>query len=276
MKTQILSTLLMLSTLPAAHAQEPVPPPPAKPEPAPEKEPFHIPPMPGARPIEDDLQKQLAELFATVELRLRAIDTQMYDAAAGRVPIKPVAGSGIEDLLRKGQQAQAPQSIGELLKSASQDSKTTQEEILRILEIARQMNSQSQSQSQGSGQGQSKPQPGGKSPLDGQSGQQPGGREQTPEGPGSKPEGNKPGEGDEPKDGTQPDVPNKPTENRAGKPPPNSAAGARSAADDADRWGDLPVRAREIFRVEGASDLPPQYRDWIDGYYRRLQGLERR
>jgi hypothetical protein len=42
------------------------------------------------------------------------------------------------------------------------------------------------------------------------------------------------------------------------------------APDFGDRWGDLPIQAREVFRNEGSSDLPPQYRDWIDAYYVRL------
>ena len=41
-------------------------------------------------------------------------------------------------------------------------------------------------------------------------------------------------------------------------------------ADARDRWGHLPVQVREIFRVQGADDMPPRFRDWIDAYYRRL------
>jgi hypothetical protein len=37
-----------------------------------------------------------------------------------------------------------------------------------------------------------------------------------------------------------------------------------------DRWGDLPIQVREVFRTEGGADLPPQYPDWIDGYYKKL------
>ena len=40
--------------------------------------------------------------------------------------------------------------------------------------------------------------------------------------------------------------------------------------DAVDRWGDLPLHAREVFRVEGGGDLPAQYRAWIDSYYRKL------
>jgi hypothetical protein len=32
----------------------------------------------------------------------------------------------------------------------------------------------------------------------------------------------------------------------------------------------LPVHARDVFRTQGGRDLPPRYRDAIDGYYRRL------
>ena len=43
------------------------------------------------------------------------------------------------------------------------------------------------------------------------------------------------------------------------------------APDDRERWGDLPLQVRDLFRSEGSSaDLPAQYRDWIDAYHRRL------
>ncbi len=35
-------------------------------------------------------------------------------------------------------------------------------------------------------------------------------------------------------------------------------------------WGELPIHLRDIFRAEGGVDVPAQYRDWIDSYYRRL------
>lgn len=264
----------------AVAAQEPVrpggPPPEGTPKPErPEKPPLELPPLPGG--AENDQQRELVELFGKVERRLRAIDTQMYEAAAGRVPTKPVAGSGIEELLREGKSAKTPENVAELLQSASQDSRQTQSDILRILQIAESMNSKSGS---GSG-GKPKPGSGGKSPLD-QQGSTPQGREETPTLPGEKPGGKPPGgkepEGGDgmPEDGKRPDDPNQPAENRPGGKPPEKQQGPGTGADGADRWGDLPVRTREIFRVEGASDLPPQYRDWIDGYYRRLQSLERR
>ena len=36
------------------------------------------------------------------------------------------------------------------------------------------------------------------------------------------------------------------------------------------RAGELPARVQETFRNQGRDDLPLQYRDWIDSYYRRL------
>ncbi len=269
----LVCALLISSSL---FAQDPAKPgqPPPKPE-TPEKEPLHLPPMPDVNPAQDAQQKELIELFGKVENRLRAIDTQMYEAAAGRVPTKPIRGSGIEDLLRAGEQAPLPENVAQLLQSASQDSAKAQTEIQRILQIAESMNKKNKPGS-GGGSGKPKPSSGGKSPLDKPGQGDPSGREQAPKAPGSKPEGQKPGEGDVPKDGKKPDDPNRTGDNRAGQRPPDSKTGPGSSADGADRWGDLPVRAREIFRVEGASDLPPQYRDWIDGYYRRLQSLERR
>jgi hypothetical protein len=262
--------LFAFAAAPRATAQDPKRPaetPPKQGEP--EQGPPHLTPIPGGE-AEDGLKKELLELFAKVENRLRAIDTQMYEAAAGRVPTKAITGSGIEELLRAGQDAKTPQNVAELLQSAAQDSQQAQTEIQRMLQIAEKLNKKS---GQSSGQGRSKPSDGSGSPLDKQ-GNQPSGREQTPKAPGAKPENQKPDQGDVPKDSKQPDDPNRPTANRSGQKPPPLKTGPGGAPDGADRWGDLPVRAREIFRVEGASDLPPQYRDWIDGYYRRLQSLE--
>jgi len=42
------------------------------------------------------------------------------------------------------------------------------------------------------------------------------------------------------------------------------------AGQGAGRWGELPVHVREIFSSEGGGDMPPQYRDWIESYYRKL------
>ena len=43
----------------------------------------------------------------------------------------------------------------------------------------------------------------------------------------------------------------------------------------ADAWGALPPKVQEIFRNEGTEDVPVQYRDWIDAYYRRLSATRR-
>ena len=53
-------------------------------------------------------------------------------------------------------------------------------------------------------------------------------------------------------------------------PPEPDERGRASGARDADRWGDLPPHVQRHFRVQGADDLPPHYRDWIESYYRRL------
>ncbi len=45
--------------------------------------------------------------------------------------------------------------------------------------------------------------------------------------------------------------------------------GTRSGRD-AEIWGNLPIHLRDIYRAEGREDMPAQYRDWIDSYYRRL------
>ena len=56
----------------------------------------------------------------------------------------------------------------------------------------------------------------------------------------------------------------------SGPPRPLETARIAPSGDAKDRWGDLPQQVRDVFRTEGTSDLPAQYRDWIDAYYRRL------
>jgi hypothetical protein len=117
----------------------------------------------------------------------------------------------------------------------------------------------------------------GESPLDSQRDRGPQDREQTPEAPpeeaGGKPE-EKPGEKPEGKPGGEepekPDASEEPGENREGSPQEEEAGDPVPSADDAERWGMLPQRTQEIFRNQGRDDLPVQYREWIDAYYREL------
>lgn len=236
----------------------------------------------------DDPQRELVELFGKVETRLREIDRLLTDAGAGDTSaLAKVGPAGIDELLKKGQE----------------ESQATIRDIDKILELARQMQQQQQQQSGGSGSGQGQPQQqsGGDqpSPLDGRS-QGDSQREATPSSPeqrgqdgqsdrpnGSKPEnqpgsenrgkdGQKPGEdGKKPgEDGRKPNDANASRaegQNRPDGSPSGGASGAPNAPSDGkDRWGDLPVHARDVFRNEGGRDMPVQYRDWIDAYYRRL------
>jgi len=172
--------------------------------------------------------------------------------------------------------------IDELLKESKKSGEEALQNIDRILEIARQM----QQQSKSSGQGQPQQQQGdGKDPLEGQ-GQTTQQREQTPSSPEKqdKQEGKKPepqnGKEKPDKPGPKPDGQSNPKDPKASKqspqnqqsgPPPGTQTDKPGQGSDArDRWGDLPQRARDVFRSEGGHDMPVQYRDWIDAYYRRL------
>ncbi len=55
-----------------------------------------------------------------------------------------------------------------------------------------------------------------------------------------------------------------------GKPPASSTDKQAAVTTAADQWGDLPSRARDVFRSQGGADLPVRYREWIDAYYKRL------
>lgn len=212
----------------------------------------------------DQMQQELRELFRQVELRLREIDRLLSDASAGDTALLDDVGeAGIDKLLDRSRE-NATKSI---------------QDIDRILEIAEQMGSQAQS----SGGSCEKPggQGTGQSPID-QAGTQRTQREATPdappEGAGEQAEkqgdqGEKPGEekkpgGDTPRDGRASDDPF--ADNQEGAEPPGSERGSASDANGLDRWGDLPITVRDVFRTEGGGDLPPRYRDWIDSYYRRL------
>jgi len=204
---------------------------------------IRIPPQLGGQ---DDAQREMQELFARVERNLRAIDDFLFDAAAGDIPLALPPESGLDDLLRSTQERSA---------QAVQD-------MDRILEIAA---TQSPSGSGGS-MGQQPPQQQGQSPLDEQRDSSPGDREQTPELPG----GEQPPSSDPQQEPEGGDPQDPSPENHPNQPPSPTRQGPGSAADGAERWGELPVRVRQVFRSQGGGDMPVRYRDWIDGYYRRL------
>lgn len=123
---------------------------------------------------------------------------------------------------------------------------------------------------QGNGQGE----------LDQPRDQGPTEREATPQAPDptkpGDPSAEKPGE---PKDGKEtargrdpesPEANPRSGENEPGSERPEQTRGVASGANDADRWGELPRRFEETFRAQGGRDVPVQYREWIDAYYRRL------
>ena len=243
--------------------------------PAPEPAPL-LEGIPGAS---GDPRQELIELFHGVERQLVEVDLQLTQAGAGVMPLEAPADAGLDDLLR----------------SALETSQAISRDIDRILEIAQEMGgmpSSGGSSGQSGQSGQARPGPEGDNPIDSrqQGGQQD--REATPEGPredGSgdqagqqeqgeqDPEGEDAPEGQEPNgerpdgDGENPDS----GANRPGEEQDQRGAGGGNASDDGDRWGELPVRVREVFRNQGREDLPVQYRDWIDAYYRRLNKADR-
>ena len=200
-------------------------------------------------------QEEMIRLFHEVELALHSIDLELYDAGAGRIPVPEGKESGIERLLR---------SHGEKSDQAVSG-------MERILELAQKMGGQSSSQCM---KGAMQPKSGeGKSPLDQERKTGPTEGENTPQAPkpqekegGPKPEGQKP-QGEKPEDrGKNPP----PGENRPANPRSDPNGPPVSPGDDADRWGVLPERVHQVFQNQITDDLPLQYRDWIDAYYRRL------
>lgn len=227
--------------------------------------------------LTDELRRQqsaqeIVELFSEVESKLNEIDEMLWSASAGERPLEAPEDAG----------------IGDLLENARRRGGEVRQDIERILEIAQQ-----QGGGGGGGGGQmwspgqqgSSPDAKQESETEGAPGErlatpempdseQPGG-EKPEEQKGEKPGGEKPeedgkpaGEGDQP---TSPfDSPGADDQNRAGQLPEVDGVEAVPRGQEADRWGELPLRVREVFRAEGGGDLPARYRDWIDAYYRRL------
>ncbi|MEM7308842.1 MAG: hypothetical protein AAF682_19320 [Planctomycetota bacterium] len=204
------------------------------------------PRLPELFPEQNDPQDELAKLFSQVERNLMRIDTILNDAGAGDIALDEVDASGLDDLLR----------------DTKQNSQSVIDDIDRILEIAQQQGGGSMSQAM------QEPSDG-ESPLDQQRDRGPRDREQTPDQPGEQPnQGQEQQQG-----GEKPDSPagsEDPGQTRPGDPHNPESGDPFRVDQDAEEWGMLPARTREIFRNEGSDDLPVQYRDWIDAYYRRL------
>ncbi len=190
-------------------------------------------------------RQEMIELFHLVEGRLKEIDALLFDASAGESLGDEVEESGIHELLRQS--------------TAKAEEVVTG--IERILEIASE---------QGSGSCSSAMKSDAPSPLDQQPQGEQGRKEQTPQKPGEEHEQKAPPQpGGEPH---SPEASDEPPENRKTdqQPPEDETAGGIDAVDSPERWGDLPIHVRDLFRTEGGGDMPPRYRDWIDAYYRRL------
>ena len=203
----------------------------------------------------------------------------------------------------KAKSLSAVEGIDKLLASSEERGKSVLESIDRILELAQHDpsssssscestggmcksagNSKSDSKAKsGAGKEQGKDEKGGRSLLDRQGGTTTE-REATPEGPESSSEeqgrkDSKSGAKDAARE-NQTKNGQKPSGNQSSKSPAENAAAdpngdaksrdARGATADGDKWGDLPVHVRDVFRTQGGGDLPAQYRDWIDAYYRRM------
>ena len=125
----------------------------------------------------------------------------------------------------------------------------------------------------GSSSSSPSPSSGQSSPLDQQAQGQQGQKEKTPQGPGQEPQQQPDGEPQQAQNQGQPDSPREnvgDASNQPGDAPVGGQTERGRLVEGNERWGDLPIHVRDLFRTEGGGDLPPQYRDWIDSYYRRL------
>ena len=223
---------------------------------------------PSGNEGEAQAQQEIAELFDSVERRLRLIDAMLLEASAGNTTrLAELEGSGLEDLLEDLPQEQKPKSdsesscqgLGGSIGQSSTQGRQAVEEINRIIEIAQSLPSGCQAGAPKEGE---KP---GQSPLDRP--QTSRDKSQSPEKP--KEDGSKPGEKPkEPKDNKSSEDEGK--NEKADRIPGAATETPPQVTDQREHWGDLPVHVRDVFRAEGGPGMPAQYRDWIDAYYRRL------
>ncbi len=251
-------------------------------------------PLPGVTAPGEDPHAEMRRLFGKIERDMREIDRLLADASAG--------GNGNANAQAKKKAAEALQGIQKLLDTSEERGKSVLAGIDRILELAQHEPTAGSScpsvgslcKSSGSGgkpssdaknqggsqKGQSEDgnEPG-KSPLDRQ-GENTTQREATPQSPDKGSDKNGADGGRDPQTGLPKRESAKPIGNDASRaaarnspanPPGGSPTEApQVGANAADKWGDLPLHVRDVFRAQGGGDMPAQYRDWIDAYYRRM------
>ncbi len=217
-----------------------------------------------------DPQDEMRELFLKVERNLLRMDQYLLDASAGDTSkIDEIESAGIDDLLEQAGAAAGgvgASGVAKVLGVTRKRGDRVLEDIDRILEIAAQTgqgcsgggnpqpsDSQSPSPTEGQGNSETERMQGNRAPGQGK-----------PEQQGE----DKPQQGEDPRGNRDSDAP--PSSGQAQRMPDHPTDAPAPVTQDADRWGELPIYARDLFRAEGGRDLPPQYRDWIDAYYRRL------
>jgi len=206
--------------------------------------------------------EELARLFAKVELSLDRIDKLLYDASAGDTEaLKDVGESGIDEILDAappGAAAAGPASgMSRLLRHTQSRGREVVEDIDRILEIAQKSGSTCSGSCCGDSSSIDEKQPGETQRQETQEGPQEGERPKPEESDGKDPKGNQASNA-------------RPESSPAAKQPDHETEGPQPTPSASDKWGELPVYARDLFRAEGGLDLPARYREWIEAYYRRL------
>lgn len=205
-----------------------------------------------------DLADEMTKLFRRVEQNLRGIDKTLNDASAGEGALPDVQESGLDDLLRRTQA----------------DSKTVVSDMDKILEMARKSGGsccKCLKPGPGSGEGSKSGEAGLSQPknsqLDRPQDRSPREGEKTPDQP-------SPEEAQRQKQASgRPETPAESKERGETRPEEfldQERGDPVTHSSDSDQWGVLPPKVQEIFRNESSIDVPVQYRDWIDSYYRRL------
>lgn len=217
-----------------------------------------------------DPQSEMIRLFQEVEGRMNKMGDLLLSASKGETnALQELQTPGIDELLKQAPQrpdANGSGALADMLNATSSQGESALAGIDQILKIANEQGGECSSAMSAQGP-----------PKDSSSNSESPSQKREESGKKKDQSASTPSDGkpqqsadasEQPKDGDQN---NATPEAKKDRNPPERATEAPSRRDPKNEaWGNLPIHLRDIFRAEGGVDVPAQYRDWIDSYYRRL------
>jgi hypothetical protein len=203
-----------------------------------------LPLIPAPGTTEPSAEDKMAEIIERLESNLRQVEELLLQSTLG----------GAEGL-----QQQIVKDLDELLRSAGQGQSSVLSDIDELIATAPQCN--------GGGQGSPSGTPKQKQKKDGNESEQEKRQREARKQP-------TPGQGEKPEDG--PEDQQQSGEKRTASNDPGSKQGSPEARPDIlDRWGTLPPLLKERIANRNFTSFPPEYREKLMKYYKRLNDEDR-